>query len=213
MKHFLTTVTLVTILATVGITTVRPQTVQPTATTVGIAYAGDSTTAQTNSWLYQINDPTITINGGFAAGGYTSAQVLTTITPITADVLVIRVGTNDIRLAVPQATTIANVEAIATKVGAARVILMATAPCSITDYGTTHINRQQLGEILNRAYIDLAATHGWLFADASNQFRRLDNSYKTGTSDDQVHPTTAAFGQEAARMEGYIHLAVAGAQP
>lgn len=185
---------------------------------ITFAYAGDSTTAgnpptDPYMWRTYITDPALSFAGGYAHAGYTSAQVLANLTAVTADTLVIMLGTNDVRLGVASATTIANVEAIAALVGASHTILSAIAPCDITDYGTAHINRQQVGFILNRAFVDLAASHGWLFCDPYNSVRHLDNGWKSGASGDGVHPHASTSQIIADRLSGYMHLAIEGAQP
>lgn len=175
---------------------------------ISIAYAGDSTAV----WKDQLTDPEITVAGGFSSPGYTSTQIAANITAVNCDVLVVMVGVNDIRLGVSTATILANIESIVSTVGAQHVIICAIVPCDITDYGTAHINRQEKGEVFNRALIDLAFSHGWLFVDPSNQFRKIANGYKSATGmSDGVHPTTASYQLIAARIEGYARIAVNGA--
>lgn len=182
-------------------------------TVITVAVAGDSTSSQADCWVEQLADPEIEVVASFARGGYKSSQILSLVEACTADVAVLMPGVNDISAAVPFATIHENIEAIAAGICAPHVLLSAIVPCNITDYGVNHINRKEEGEKFNRSLADLAAAHGWLFVDPCNQFRRLDNSFKAGTTVDGVHPTPAAYGLMAARMAGYIHLAVEGAKP
>lgn len=180
---------------------------------IRVAVAGDSTSSQPQNWVEQLADPDIEVVALFAQGGYKSSQILTLAEACTADVAVLMPGVNDIAAGVPFATIHENIEAIAATICAPHVLLSAIVPCNIVDYGVNHINRNEQGEIFNRTLADLAAGRGWLFVDPSNQFRRLDNRFKAGTTVDGVHPTPAAYGLMAVRMAGYIHLAVEGAKP
>jgi lysophospholipase L1-like esterase len=169
------------------------------------AYAGDSTTADPNSWLGQWSDPSLTAIGGFAHGGYTSAQVLAAIDAgINPDTLVPMLGVNDIRLGISPTVTRTNLEAIAAKAGGSKVLLCAIVPNSLTNDGG--INRQQLGEIWNRTQITIAWENGWFYCDPAVQFRQLDNGYAAGTCElDKVHPKTASYAQMSTRIAGYLH--------
>lgn len=170
------------------------------------AYAGDSTTADSNSWLGQWADPDILPIGGFAHGGYTSAQVFTALAAdIDPDVLVIMLGVNDIRLGIPSTVTRNNIEAIAARAGGSKVLLCAIVPNSLTNDGG--INRQQLGAIWNRTQISIAWENEWYYCDPAVQFRQLDNGYAAGTCElDKVHPKTASYALMATRLAGYMHL-------
>lgn len=180
---------------------------------IRIAVAGDSTSSQLDNWSDQLDAPDIEIAAAFAHGGYRTSQILSIAEPVVADVAVLMPGVNDVAAGIPTPTIHENIEAIALQIGGARTLLSAIVPCNITDNVGNHINRKEEGEKFNRSLADLAAAHGWLFVDPCNQFRRLDNSYKAGTTVDGVHPTPAAYALMAARMAGYIRLAVGGAQP
>lgn len=177
---------------------------------IRVTFVGDSTSCA-GSWVDHVDAANVELVGGCATAGFTSAQLLPTAAAVSADVLVVMVGVNDIRLGVSSVTTLANIEAIVTAVGADRVVLSAIVPNNVTDYGSAHINRKEKGEIFNRTLLDLAAAHGWLFVDPCNEFRKLDNGFKAGTTTDNVHPVESAYALMANRLEGAVRLAVNGA--
>jgi lysophospholipase L1-like esterase len=157
-----------------------------------------------------MDDPSIIDVGGFAAPGYTSGQVLANIEAAPdADVLVIMVGTNDVRLGVDPYTTRDNIDAIAAKVGAARVLLVGTPPINSTNY--RGIDRRTKGYVLNRYLIKIAAYRGWMYADPFANYRGYNNAWLSGRSADGTHPTAAASAYAAARMETYIRQTFEGA--
>ncbi|MCV2395913.1 SGNH/GDSL hydrolase family protein [Actinotalea sp. M2MS4P-6] len=140
--------------------------------------------------------------------GATSAGVLNYIQP-GGDVLVLMVGTNDIREGISRTTTVANVHAIVDKVGAAHVVLLAVAPCDVTD--DNGIDRQREASVLNRSLATHAQDAGWLFVDPWARIRTLDGGYASGMTTDGVHPTTAGAQIVADVVEGAVLIATEGA--
>ena len=175
-----------------------PATAAP-ATQLRVAVAGDSTTASGASWRAQISDPTIRFVGGYAAGGTTSSQVLKRLKPVpTAHLLVIRVGTNDIKAGVSQATIVSNIRKIAAKVKAKRVLLSAIAPNDLIEVGeTATIDRQARGVALNASLARLATKQGWHFIDPDVDIRTAEGGFIEGYSSDGIHPTREGYASEA----------------
>jgi lysophospholipase L1-like esterase len=177
--------------------------------TVSFAYAGDSLTSGSASWLYQLDDPSLIPAGGYAKSGYTSAQVLANITPVAADVLVIMLGANDVRLGVSQGTVGANLDKIVAKVGAPRVVLTYLPPSDVTS--SKGINRRTRAFQMNRYLAEFAAKRGWMIVDPWSSYRLGTMAWAAGASADRVHPVPKVSGAVANRMELYIRQAVDGA--
>lgn len=184
--------------------------------TIGYAYAGDSITNPDNSWSWTrfITDQFLVNRGGTAISGNTSGQILAAITPVAdADVLVIALGTNDVRLGKTRAEVKNNLQGIVDKMGVAHVVISMVPPCNLTDYGDDHINRAAAGFALNRDIAEIAATKGWLHVDPWFAFRRVDNTWASGSSNsDGVHPTVDTGTAAAAKLTTYIRQAVEGAK-
>lgn len=180
-----------------------------TTTPVTYTYAGDSITARPDSWLHQLSDGALQNVGGFAESGYTTAQVLARVTPHpSADVLVLEVGTNDVNMKVGSATMLRNIGAIAAKVGATHVLLLATPPDNLTNDPRTHVNRQRGQSQLNTLLTTYAAQHGWLYADPFSAIRQGTGAYTGGSAaSDNVHPTAAANAKVTVQMDLYIKQA------
>jgi lysophospholipase L1-like esterase len=175
---------------------------------VPFAVAGDSLSANTGSWLHQLNDPALTYVGGYQHAGDTTTNDLTSITAVPgAQVLVVMLGTNDIKDAASAAQISTNIEAIVQKVGAPHVLISALPPSNITKDTTTHVNRRTQGIVENRALVALAAQHGWLYADPYSFQRAWTNAWGAGASTDGTHPTTAVSTLVAQRMDVYIRQA------
>lgn len=175
-------------------------------------FEGDSTTARDSSWRPHIVASDLVQLEGVAISGATSAGVLAQTKPVDADVVVIMLGINDIRLGKSRASIKANIKEIVSIVGARHVLLCAIAPNDITDYGSDHIDRQNLGFALNRDLAQLAADNGWLFADPWSAVRLKSNGWVSGADEDGVHPTEqTSIDYIAPRMTTYIRQAARGA--
>ncbi|MDH2445410.1 SGNH/GDSL hydrolase family protein [Amnibacterium sp. CER49] len=184
---------------------------------IGVAVAGDSLSAAPESWLHQLDDPGIVAVGGFQRSGYTSGQVLDEITAVPdADVLVVMLGTNDLKRGVADADTGRNIERIVEKVGAPHVLISFIPPSDATDWNPGHHDLQRGGIVENRTLTAVAAEHGWMVADPFAPIRSFRNGYAAGTTTDGIHPTATVDTGVAERMTLYIrqaHLAAAGARP
>jgi lysophospholipase L1-like esterase len=179
---------------------------------ISLAYAGDSTTAQPDSWLFQLTDPRITTVGGFAHNGFTSQQVLSNIAPVKADVLVVMLGINDLHFVQTENIQgiVANVNRIVARVGASRVIVSAVAPSDITYWATNATNSRSAQSTLNIALKRDSVAHQWMFVDPYSQIRLSDGGYRTGYTADNIHPTAAGSAIVASAMSRFI---VAAALP
>lgn len=178
------------------------------------AVAGDSLSANADSWMNQIPDLDAGLQyaGGYQRAGYTTNGVWSEIQPGTADVLVVMLGTNDVKYQFDAAHITSRIEDIVDKfAGADNVLICFLPPSDITDDATTHVNRRQQGIVVNRALVALAAKHGWLYADPWSFQRAIDNAWGTGASPDKTHPSATVSRQAAGRMGVYIRqAAVAG---
>lgn len=199
---------------------VSVQTAAWTSDPLTYTYAGDSITNPGNSWSYTrfLQDGSISTPGGVGISGATSAEVLAAAGPQPADVLVVMVGTNDIRFGTNPKTVRDNVKAIISKVGAEHVVIAAVAPSNLTDYGSDHINRAVDNVVLNRTLSASASNNGWLFVDPWDNVRKMDGTWAAGRSQsDGVHPavsTMSADGDAVGhRFDTYIRQAVQGSQP
>lgn len=208
----LTAATLALVTAVTVGTFASPHAAPATAADAPITYAvaGDSLSAMDNSWMHQLDDPELQYAGGFQRSGYTTNGVYANITPGTADVLVVMLGTNDIRYGFDAAHITSRIEDIVEKFGGAGHVLIAfTPPNDYTD--DNGINRRTQSIIVNRAFVALAAKHGWMYADPWSFQRGWDNAWGSGASPDRTHPSTLVAGQAAGRMDVYIRqAAVAG---
>lgn len=175
---------------------------------ITFTYAGDSVTARDDSWLYQLDDDSLVSVGGTAISGKTSAEILAASTAHPdANVLVVELGTNDVTQQVPESTVAANIVALANKVQAQHVLILALPPSNIEDDYRTHVNRRAAGITQNRTLIDMAVTHNYLYVDPFSFQRAWNNAWGTNASVDGVHPTTATNTRVAARMRVYIRQA------
>jgi hypothetical protein len=168
-------------------------TVTPDADALPYAYAGDSITARPDSWLHVLAaDPHLDAIGGYAHSGYRSDQVLADIGPVPgARVLVLELGTNDINQARDLGATVADIDAVAAKVGAPHVLLVAAPPSDRTN-SLWGADRQRGSATLNGLLRTDAARHHWTFADPFAADREPDNAWRTGATADGIHPTAAA---------------------
>lgn len=178
---------------------------------VKYAVAGDSLSANAGQWLAQESDPSVQYVGGFQKAGATTYSVNNAIGPVPdADVLVVMLGTNDVRYGVPLATLDAQIESIVQKVGAPHVLLTYLPPCNITadTVSGSVVDDQNKHIVYSRDLVSLAERHGWLIADPFAPWRTYAGAYSgIGASTDGVHPTAAVAGQVADRMALYIRQA------
>lgn len=135
------------------------------------------------SWVkYATAGNGVRFAGGWAVHGATSGMMLQQATPLASDVLVVLLGTNDTGQDVPFSESASNIEAIAAKVGAPRVII-STIPPRNADPGIVPTYNQQLQQ--------LAAAQHWEFVDAMAGVRSGDQ-YAAGMTVDGIHPTRQA---------------------
>jgi hypothetical protein len=184
---------------------------------IKFATAGDSITINKTPamWWRQWDSTTIrkTSPGGFAKSGYTSGQVLKAIPADIphADVLVIVLGANDMRLGVPVTTVLSNFKRIADKVGAPRVVLAATPPSNLTSTRRCPDRGCRTAQfVLNRAMSTFAYKHGWLFVDPWLKVRQVNNGWTKTYTYDGRHPTFVASEIAKNRLEQAIRIAYKG---
>ncbi|MFC7573739.1 SGNH/GDSL hydrolase family protein [Klenkia terrae] len=136
------------------------------------------TVADSGSWVPAAAGGSLQFVPGWAVSGATTEDMRAGVVPVSADVVVIMGGTNDLQK-VSAETTAADVLAIAQTVRAGQVVLAAIPP---NDTAPT------LATALNRRLGQLADQQGWVFVDpwtpVADQGR-----YVPGASADGVHPT------------------------
>jgi hypothetical protein len=178
------------------------------STALTYAVAGDSITAWPGSWKDQLDDPGLNFAGGFAEDGATTAHVLAHTRPTPADVLVIMLGTNDVKFDVPFTELVDNIERIAATAGCKSTLLCLLPPSNHTR-GT--INRRTNGVVANRHLYDLGARRGWIVADPFAFARASNNAWGGGASDDGTHPLEHVSNEAARRLQLFIRQAAATA--
>lgn len=119
--------------------------------------------------------------GGWAKKGSTTQMILGSVKPVTADVLVIIAGTNDIdKLTFAQSAS--NIEGIVSTVGAKRAIISSIPPYDPAPEKAVAYNAQLEA---------FAKAHGWTFVDSMAAVRDGDR-YAPGMTFEGVHPTEQA---------------------
>lgn len=181
---------------------------------VTFAVVGDSITANhayprqvaqrivgQDSWVNFAQDSTTAFLGGWALGGATSGEMAAGLQPVSADVLVMIAGTNDIHASVGYATIGQNMLAIVGKSDVGRVLVSSVPPRNDFREPTARYN----------AWLhDFVLEQGWDWVDAARGLRAEQDplSYGPGLSEDGVHPSNAG-----ARLLGTAILAELVEQP
>lgn len=146
---------------------------------------GDSLTATPDfSWVQGAVAADVSHVGGFAHGSYRSYQVAQNAAPVTADVTVIMVGTNDVSNAmwrVPLEVTLIAIRDIVVKSGAARALIAAMPPRSDDFYAEA--------AQLNTDIRNYVTAMGWYWVDPWTQYRTPEGRWRAGCSGDGIHPT------------------------
>jgi len=169
------------------------------ASTIRYTYAGDSITAVGNSWSWTkyLGDSNLVSDGGLAISGRTSTQILNDdnlVAHPNADVAVIALGTNDVRFNTSTTTLKQNIRAIADKINAPRVLIVALPPSNVTDYDTSQgtINRAVQNYVQNRSLEEYSVRQGWNFVNPWVFRAQQDGTWANGASQtDGVHPAVA----------------------
>lgn len=161
---------------------------------VRVAVVGDSLTAgggrsladglTQNTWISYAQGDGIAYAGGWAVGGRTVEQMAAGVKPIAdVDVLVLMGGTNDVRLHRTFRQARASYDRIVATVHPEHVIIGAIPPYDRQPKAAAAYERQL------SAY---AIAKGWDFVDPWG-FARDGLVYRSGTSRDGIHPTTAGY--------------------
>jgi lysophospholipase L1-like esterase len=179
-------------------TTTAAPTPAPSATAsdedaVRIAVVGDSITAvipgfnegfatgtySSDSWLASTVDDDIVFAGGWAVAGARTLDMRNGVGPVTADLLVMLAGTNDVLREEDRQGSLENMVAIADTVGADNVLVLAIPPINAAPERAIQFNVDAKA---------LAERHGWTWFDAAAGLRDGD-SFIAGLTVDGVHPT------------------------
>ena len=140
----------------------------------------------TGSWVSHVDSAGIRFVGGWADGGAPTPTILQNVKPVTADVLLVLAGTNDLGRR-PVAESEANIREIVTKAGTPRAVILAVPPFD---------KDPQLATDYNTAMKAYAASMGWEWVDPMGAVRNGDR-WAAGMTTDGTHPTP-----EAARLIG-----------
>lgn len=167
----------------------------PGATTFLVA--GDSITAAgsrnvsaghigATSWINFVNPPgaipQLGWSGGWALGGAQSGDMSKALRHGSADTLVILAGTNDLARQTPYPVIARNLLTLTRIVSTTTVLVSSVPPRDDAVAATLDYNR----------FLELlAADEGWVFVDASAGLRTPEGMFKSGLSDDGVHPNLA----------------------
>jgi lysophospholipase L1-like esterase len=159
---------------------------------VTVAAAGDSITAGNSpdfnkGQLGTFSWPSLlpageAFAGGWAKGGASTSVIAANVQPVSADVLVLIAGTNDLGK-VPFSVSAANLQAIVQKVGIKRVIVSAIPP---------YDPNPELAVEYNQELEPFVRAQGWEFVDAMAGVRDGDHYAPGMTGDDGIHPTQPA---------------------
>lgn len=164
-----------------------------TITPITVAAVGDSITAWIDrsnvandlTWVSHVSSPKVTFTGeGWAKGGAQLAEMRANVVPITAEVLVVMAGTNDLgdRWGTPMGERLTSLDAIVDQSHAATVMVSAVAPRD---------DHPEWAVEWNQVLQAHAATNGWLFVDPWGSIRDVGNRYLPGLTIDGIHPTKA----------------------
>ncbi|GAA1703830.1 hypothetical protein GCM10009792_24970 [Microcella alkalica] len=132
-----------------------------------VDFAGGQIGAKT--WVRELTHGNFRFAGGWADGGATTARIADELTPITADVLLVMAGTNDVGLGVPFEESAANLKTAIAKTTANRTILLAIPP--------RFPETQPTSADFNLALRAVAAENGWEYFDG----------HQSTTLEDGVH--------------------------
>ncbi|GAB3607640.1 hypothetical protein GCM10027413_30490 [Conyzicola nivalis] len=182
-----------------------PQAVAPIATPTTFAVVGDSISARASregldmssgSWTtYASQAGAEFVAEGWAQSGAKLLEMSANVTPVTADVLVVLAGTNDLGGELTVENRLMLVTEIAEKSAAQRVILSSVPPLDRDPAAST---------AWNAALRQLAADNSWTFVDPWQTMRTPEGTYVAQYTLDGMHPT----GEAAVIAGGALRLAI-----
>jgi len=159
------------------------------------AAVGDSITAWIDrggvhnhlTWVSFAESPDLHFieNEGWAAGGAKLAEMQANVRPITADVLIIAAGTNDLgdKWGTPIGERLASIDMIVAISDPPKVVLAAVPP--LDSHPAWAIE-------WNTVLQQFAEQRGWSFIDPWADVRSPDGQYLPGLTIDGIHPTLDA---------------------
>jgi acyl-CoA thioesterase-1 len=153
-----------------------------------------------DSWLRFAEGAPLTGRGGWAVPGATTADLRSRVGPVTADVLVVMAGTNDLAREVDWDVSAANLRAIAATVGVGSVLVSAIPPSD------AHPDERSMYDV---RLAQLAMEQGWGFIDPWTSVD-AGGSYLAGSSADGVHPTQAVARTVGQQLRSELLLGVGG---
>jgi hypothetical protein len=152
------------------------------------------------SWLRAAAGAPLTLRGGWAVPGATTADLRGRVGPVTADILVLMAGTNDLARNVDWDVSAANLRAIVATVGVGSVLVSAIPPSD------AHPDERSMYDV---RLAQLAVEQGWGFLDPWTSVD-AGGSYLPGASVDGVHPTQEVARAVGEQLRGELLLGVGG---
>jgi lysophospholipase L1-like esterase len=183
----------------------EPPTASPTPEAITFGVVGDSITAWTDrqgtpqpagSWTTYANRDGVSFTElGWAQNGARLAEMGLNMKPVSADVLVVVAGTNDLRLPTTLPERLLLLDAIVLRANVEDVIISSVPPLNAAP---------QLSTAWNSALREHAAGMGWKFVDAWADVRAQNGTFATGTTPDGLHPTAEAAEAAGAALHDAI---------
>jgi hypothetical protein len=146
------------------------------------------------SWIPAADTAPLSFVGGWAVPGATTAAMLAGAKPMTGSALVLLGGTNDILTGAPATQTLADLTAIAQRVGIAEVLLVAVPPLDSHPAAAIALNKQLAA---------LATQRGWRFLDPWEGIGE-NGEYVAGSTLDGVHPVGPAADLVGSRIRAEL---------
>lgn len=132
------------------------------------------------SWVNWAVSSRVLLQGGFAVSGQRTDQIASGVRgQISANVLVVMAGTNDIRQHINPVKSMVYLDLIASEAGNTKPLFSLIPPSN---------GQPQETSAYNALLIAHAAAHGWTVVDPWVTIRQTDGTYKPGFTYDGTHP-------------------------
>jgi lysophospholipase L1-like esterase len=174
---------------------------------VGFAVVGDSITAGLDgpiegttvhgatSWVPAAEGPPLDFRGGWAAPGASTRDMRAGVQPVSADVLVVMGGTNDIGAVLAWERCRADLLAIVATADVDEVVVAAIPPLD------AHPAQARRYNVRLEA---LARQQGWTYVDPWAGIATPGGTWAAGTSPDGIHPTEAVADVVGTRIRAAL---------
>lgn len=162
--------------------------------TAGIGGTDSAESPGENSWIPAADRDPLDFIGGWAVPGTTTPQMSDGVTAMTADLLVVMAGTNDLQQGLPWSRTRADLVSIVQTADVPHTVLLAIPPFDARS-----------GEVagFNERVAQLAHDRGWGFFDPWVDVS-VGGAYVPGATSDGVHPSPAAAADVGSRIRAAL---------